>query len=260
MKRLIVGGVRSSDEGFVMDYTIDLPSDIIDLVSPELYKTSYRNHIYWFGYKFKDEVSSKLRTEFIHYIKGLGVNKIEDHELTQFIEKPLGVLDKQFNIYNIDCLVYPISNRSRLVNKIVQVTSSYTSRDKSVASYELVKQTPTEIAFDWSAFEADNAYDSNKYKQMCEYVNTQLIPKIKGLDYFSLANAVKPKYRKYIKDYLGFVTQADLERFAKVQGDNILIIDDINTSGATLDEILNVLNKVNHNSNIFIFTLLGNFM
>ena len=95
---------------------------------------------------------------------------------------------------------------------------------------------------------------------MCEYVNTQLIPKIKGLDYFSLANAVKPKYRKYIKDYLGFVTQADLERFAKVQGDNILIIDDINTSGATLDEILNVLNKVNHNSNIFIFTLLGNFM
>lgn len=260
MKRYIRSGVRQDDSGYVIDFTLDLPTDIIDVVPPQLYKSSFRNHIYWFGYMFKDGVSSKQRSEFIHYIKGLGDTKVSDHELTQFIELPLGELDKKFNMYDIDCVVYPLSGRSKLVNKIISVVGSYTSHDREVASYQLVKQVPTEISFDWDLFEQENAYDENKYKQMCEYVNTVILPKIHELDYFSLAANVKPKYRKYIKDYLGFISQEQLEMYAKTQGQNILVIDDINTSGSTLDEILRVLNKVNHDSNIFIFTLIGNYL
>ena len=46
--------------------------------------------------------------------------------------------------------------------------------------------------------------------------------------------------------------------YARAQGQNILVVDDINTSGSTLDEILRVLNRVNRNANIFVFTLIGN--
>lgn len=261
MKRYISSGVRSQQDtgDYVFDYTLNLPTDIIDVVPPQLYKSSIKNHIYWFGYQFKETASSKQRSDFIHYIKGLGETRISDHELTQFIELPLGVLDEKFNMYAIDCVVYPISNRSKLVNKIVSVVGSYTSRDKEIASYELVKNTPTEIEFDWKNFELDYGHDKNQYNQMKRYVEDVLLPAIRSLDYFSLAANVKPRYRKYIKNYLGFISQEQLESYARTQGSNILVIDDINTSGSTLDEILRILNAVNHNSNIFVFTLIGNF-
>lgn len=260
MKLYIRSGVRRESDGYVFDYTVDLPNDIIDIVPPQIYKTSVRNHIYWFGYQFKPTASSKQRTEFIHYIKGLGADKISDHELTQFIELPLGELHKQIDMYNIDCVVYPISNRSQLVNKMISVIGSYTSHDRNVASYKLVKRTPTEISFDWGQFELDNSYDENKYNQMKRYVINELMPKIQSLDYFSLAQNVKPKYRKYIKDYLGFLSQEDLQQFAKLQCQNILVVDDINTSGATIDEILRILDSINSDCNIFVYTLIGNFI
>lgn len=260
MKRYIRGGVRRDSDNYTFDYTIDLPDDIIDVVPPKLYKSSLKNHIYWFGYQFKPNTSSKDRSDFIHYIKGLGDTKISDHELTQFIELPLGELHKQINMYNVDCIVYPLSNRSKLVNKILSVVNSYTSHDKKAASYQLVKSAPTEISFDWEMFTIENGDDLNKYNQMKQYVETELLPKIHSLDYFSLAQNVKPKYRKYIKDYLGFISQEQLEAYSKLQAMNILVVDDINTSGATLDEILRILDSVNSNSNIFIYTLIGNFM
>ena len=260
MKRYIKSGIQfdSDNHQYTFDFTIDLPDDIIDIVPPKLYRSSIRNSVYWFGYLFKDTASSKQRSDFIHAIKGIGNSKIADHELRQFIELPLGELDKQFGMYNIDCLVYPVSNRSKLVNKIISVINSYTSHDKHSASYQLVKSIPTKIDFDWESFEIDNGYDTNKYNQMKKYIETTLLPAIHELDYFSLAANVKPKYRKYIKDYLGFISQDQLDSYARAQGQNILVIDDINTSGSTLDEILRVLNRVNRNANIFVFTLIGN--
>lgn len=60
-------------------------------------------------------------------------------------------------------------------------------------------------------------------------------------------------------NYLGFSDDRELEKFSKMQGSNILVIDDINTSGSTLNEILRILNKVNHDCNIYVYTLIGNF-
>ncbi len=54
------------------------------------------------------------------------------------------------------------------------------------------------------------------------------------------------------------MSDKDIERFAKMQGSNIMVVDDINTSGATLDEILRILDGVNHGFNIFVYTLIGN--
>lgn len=42
-----------------------------------------------------------------------------------------------------------------------------------------------------------------------------------------------------------------------INAKNILIIDDINTSGSTLREVLRILNEINSNCNIYIYTLIG---
>lgn len=46
----------------------------------------------------------------------------------------------------------------------------------------------------------------------------------------------------------------DLDR---LKGNKILIVDDMNTSGSTLEEIVRILGTVNNNCEIYIYTLIG---
>lgn len=255
-KSNIKSGVRLDGDKFVFDRSNNLPSDIVDLVSPQIYQSKFGKYTYWFGYKFNDSASSKDRSEFIHAIKGLSDISISDEEITEFIDEPIFELDRFVNTYGISAIIYPVSGRSKLVSKIIYELSRFTSHDTRRLSFELVKSVPTDISFDWDSFEADTIYDKNKYEQMKEYVESKLLPAIHSLDYFSLAQNVKPKYRKYIKNYLT-MSENDVEKLASLKGGTILIVDDINTSGATIEEILRKVRKINNYCEIFIYTLIG---
>ena len=241
-KSKITSGVRLDGDKFVFDKSKNLPSDIVDLVSLQIYQSNFGKYTYWFGYKFNDLASSKDRSEFIHAIKGLSNKNISDDELTEFIDEPIFELDRFVNTYDISAIIYPLSGRSKLVSKMIHELSRFTSHDTRRLSFELVKSVPTDIDFDWDSFEADTMYDRNKYEQMKEYVETKLIPAIHSLDYFSIAQNVKPKYRKYIKNYLS-MSDSDTKKLSSLKGGTILIVDDINTSEATLEEILRKVRK-----------------
>lgn len=248
-------GVSFENNSFKFDFENDSENDIIKLAAYKLNCTRFKNNVYWFGYKFEENATSSQRTAFINYIKGISGN-IPEQDLRRFIELPLFSLKGEFNTYNIDCFVYPISQRSQLVTKMIGIIGECTQHDISRCSFELVKNAPTEIEFDWEMFESLYA-DTQGYNQMLEHINNEILPKIKQLDYFSLAKTIKPKYRSFITNYIGFPDIETLEKFKKLKGNNILIVDDINTSGSTLNEILRILNKVNQNCNIFIYTLIG---
>lgn len=256
MKRYITAGVRKSKNKFYIDYTYNAPEDIIQIVEPQLYASIHDNDIYYFGYRFNDDTSSKDRTEFIHSVKQLGENPLSDNQLEQFIKRPLKYLSNKINIYNIDCIVYPKSNRSLLVNKMLRAVNDMTSHETNRCSFELVKQAPTEIGFDFESFEMDHSEDPG-YQDMLKYISTTLLPKIHSLDYFSIAQSVRSKYRPYITGFLNFENPEDIEKFSKLQGSNILVIDDVNTTGSTMHEILRILGKLNNNASIFVYTLIG---
>lgn len=256
MKRLVYTGARKTDNGFEIDYRYNYPEDIIDIVEPQLYSTIHNNNIYHFGYRFNDNVDSKDRTEFIHAIKQIGDNALTDDQLDQFIKHPLKYLNNKINLYNIDCMVYPLSNRSPLVSKIVRAINDMTLHEMNRCSFEFVKSAPVNIGFDFESFEADNG-SKQGYDQMIEYINDHLLPKIHELDYFSIAQNVKAKYRPYITGFIDFKDQESADRFSKLKGDNILVVDDVNTTGSTLNEILRKLGKINNNCNIYVFTLIG---
>ena len=262
MKRMITSGVRNTNDSYVFDYDNNSDVDIIDLVYPYLEESSIGKNIYYFGYKFKEDVSSKERSHFIKYIKGLSDEKVDQNELKKFIEVPLAELDRNTDIYHIDAFIYPISGRSNLVNDMIKVINSFTSRDIDRLSFQLVKSVPTDIEFDWKLFddenkpENDDKYEWHRYNQMKEYIEDILMPKINSLDYFSIANSVKPKYRRYIKNFISF-DEVDSRKIEGLKGQNILIVDDINTTGATLEEILRQVRSINSSCNIYIYTLIG---
>ena len=258
MKITITDEIRSDKNNHTLDCTYHYPEMIVQIKHKTIYKAKFKGHAYWFGYEFDPATSNSDRTKFIHYLKGIGEQKMPAWELKQFIEYPLNELDKQINLYSVDCFIYPVSGRSPLVQRMIEIINEYTSHEIKRVSFELVKRTPADVEFDWELFESEVSADTNKYNQMMSYIKDTLMPAIEKLDYFSLAASVKPKYRRYIKNFFDF-SEEDVKRISNLQGKKILIVDDINTSGSTLNEILRIVRKINPDCEIFIYNLIGNF-
>lgn len=124
----IKAGIRAEGNSYFFDYTYNYPTDIVNLVSPQLYKSSHGNRVYWFGYEFNPEISSAQRRKFIDYVKGIGEETMSEGQLEKFIQMPLEELKSIVSTYHIDCFIYPLSGRSQLVSKMISSISRITSR------------------------------------------------------------------------------------------------------------------------------------
>lgn len=111
-------GIRLEGNHFVIDFSTDTADDIISLVSPTLYQSTVTDRIYWFGYKFNDDVSAYARTKAAKWIKGIAEKKIDDRLLGRLTDRPLGALDRLVNLTTFNCIVYPRSDRSNLIQLI----------------------------------------------------------------------------------------------------------------------------------------------
>lgn len=245
------------NDTFDFDFSSQDINDILLVSNVGVFKSNISDSVYWFGYKFNENIDSKLRTKFIDWLKGLVPNdRPKSSDLYKFIDKPLACLNKEYPLVLFDAFVYPKSNRSELVNRVIDVTLNYLDRSSAKLSFELIKNLPKNISFDFESFKSA-AKNDLQIKQVFNYVNNDLLNKIHSLDYFSIAQNVKPKYRKYITNFLKFKDEESKLVFSSLQSPNILIIDDINTSGSTINEIIRIIKKVNPSIKIFIFTLIG---
>lgn len=258
MIKLIYDGLSIEGDKVIYNPNIDNDNDIMNTLQPDIYRSKFIGRTYYFGYTFLPSSSRKDRTTIIKWLKNIDNLGIDDNTLRQFVDKPLYTLDDMIGFNDISCIVYPKSGRSNLTNIIVQEISNFSQRDTTKTTAEFVKSIPKEVNFDWEMFDSeyDGIIGDNQYKQIKDYVESTLLPKIHNLEYFSIADNVKPKYRRYIKDYL--TVDSTSEHIIKsIQKGNILIVDDINTSGATLTEILRIVRKLNESCEIYIFTLIG---
>ena len=67
----------------------------------------------------------------------------------------------------------------------------------------------------------------------------------------------KSRFRPYIMNFLKFATEADEQLCRSIRQQNILIVDDVTTSGSTLNEILRTLRILNDDNRITIFSIIG---
>lgn len=250
-------GVRKSNDDYIIDLTNDEASDLINTVKPEIYISRFQDNIYYFGYKFNDSVGKKERSDFIEWLKLFTVDNVLP-SVESFIYKPIRALAKNIDISNdISMIISPRSERSDLTRLIKRSVSNCLPRSVDKKSYEIIKRLPKEIMFDWKSFDDDFVGDMHQYEQIKDYIDNQLMPAIHNLNYFSIAKNVKPKYRRYIDKYLMCQDEEMIDAFSDILDGNILVIDDINTTGSTLTEIIRTIRSFNRDCNIYIFTLIG---
>ena len=58
-------------------------------------------------------------------------------------------------------------------------------------------------------------------------------------------------------NFLRYATNEDKELCSKIRQQNVLVIDDVTTSGSTLNEVLRTLRILNEDNDIRIFSLIG---
>ena len=112
-------GVRydSNTQRFVFDFEHDGAEDIVSLTGNG-YEVEAFGKCFYYGYEFGEDVSSTLRSAFIHRVK-FSENLQEDAALTQFIQKAVNDLSHRINLYDYDLVVMPQSS-SRVNNYMLR--------------------------------------------------------------------------------------------------------------------------------------------
>jgi predicted transcriptional regulator len=131
----------------------------------------------------------------------------------------------------------------------------------------LVKALPSNIAFDMKAYQEqyldeklENDYPryTPAQKEQVKASINAMLDMIHKKDYFTIAKDVKKsRYRPYIMNFLKFKSDEDKELCSMIRQQNVLVIDDVTTSGSTLNEILRTLRILNEDNEITIFSLIG---
>ena len=257
-------GVRydSKQQCFVFDFEHDGKDDIVRLTGNG-YQVEAFGKCFYYGYEFGDEVDGNVRSAFIHRVK-FSERLQEDPDLTKFIKKAVDDLNNRINLYDYDLVVMPEST-SRINQYMLRYI--YRFAQPTLRKMELVKNLPANISFDMDAFQEqylDDVLENGRPRYteaQKEEVRQQIghmLDLIHQKDYFTIARDVKKsRFRPYMTEFLRFATKADEELCQAIRQQNVLVIDDVTTSGSTLGEVLRTLRILNEDNSITIFSLIG---
>ena len=247
---------------FVFDFEHDNKGDIVSLTGTG-YQVEAFGRCFYYGYEFADDVDGGVRSAFIKHVKFTEPIQ-ENPDLTMFIKKAIDNLSKKVNLYNYNMVVMPES--SSRVNQYM-LRYIYRFAQPSLYKMELVKALPSNITFDMDAYEKqylDDVLENGRpryteaQKEEVRQSIGEMIDLIHKKDYFTIAKDVKKsRYRPYMMHFLKFANKEDEELCASIRKQNVLIIDDVATSGSTLGEILRTLRIMNEDNDITIFSLMG---
>lgn len=252
----------SQEQRFVFDFEHDGVEDIVSLTG-DGYQVEAFGRCFYYGYEFSEQVDGNVRTAFIKHVK-FSENLQDNPDLTQFIKKAVDNLNRRINLYDYDLVVMPESS-----SKVNQYMLRYIYRfaQPSLHKMELVKALPSSISFDMDAYEKqylDDVLENGRprYTEAQKNDVKQSIGKMMDLihqkDYFTIAKDVKKsRFRPYMMSFLRFANKEDEELCASIRKQNVLVIDDVTTSGSTLNEILRTLRILNEDNEITIFSLIG---
>ena len=251
-----------TEKTFVFDFEHDGAEDIVSLTG-DGYQVEAFGKCFYYGYEFAEQVESSVRSAFIKYVKF--TEELQNApDLTNFIKKAIDNLHKKINLYNYDLVVMPESKSG--VNKYM-LRYIYRFAQPSLYKMTLVKNLPSNIAFDMKAYEEQYLDDilengmprySPAAKEQAKGSINAMLEMIHQKDYFTIAKDVKKsRFRPYIMNFLRFASNEDADLCSKIRQQNVLVIDDVTTSGSTLNEVLRTLRILNEDNNITIFSLIG---
>lgn len=260
MKKLLLEGVKydKDNETFSFDFMSDDEHSVVKLVSDGPYKLREFDPCTYFGYVFEDDVDARVKKELIDLIK-YPDQRIQEDDLRKFIFNAVVSLDRKISLPQYDVIVHPQSS-SNLNDEIISEIYKKSLSDK-FTTYELVKELPEKMEFNFDAYVKElkkkPGVNDNNIKQSVKAIE-DMMWHLKKLDYVKIGTYVKAKWRPYLKNFFMFKTPEAKKVYEALSGRNVLVVDDVSTTRATLQYVLNTIRFVNDTCKICCFCLLGN--
>lgn len=247
---------------FVFDIEHDGSEDIVSLTGTG-YQVETFGKCFYYGYEFAEQVDGAVPSAFIKQVMYSGSIQ-ENPDLAMFIKKAVDNLSHKINLYDYNLVVMPES--SSKVNEYM-LRYIYRFAQPTLRKMELVKNLPLNISFDMDAYEQqylDDVLENGRprytaaQKEEAKQSINQMLDLIHKKDYFTIAKDVKKsRFRPYMMQFLKFASKEDEQLCATIRQQNVLVIDDVATSGSTINEILRTLRILNEDNDITIFSLIG---
>lgn len=279
-----ISGKLNSDGNydFTVDFSQNSDNDVIKFIEPFfIEKLMAGVDVCWFGYQYNPIIKGKYKQQcikFLENVKGTPLD-IDDDSTDVYVpsnaenegiqESDLGIMvdrslrNMKLNDYLIDTIIYPVSRSNNLTHYIVKYVKQYLLNSDRLSYYELSKADPQNIQFDidrcLSDVEAGDIPDfykdseGNKHQITEDNLNS-LIADARNAPTFSLYKITRSAYmRKYFSNYLLFKAVDQHLHNAE----NVLIVDDNNTTGTTVSEVVRRIREYNDTCSIYVFTLTG---
>lgn len=248
---------------FTFDFGSNNHSNKVELL-PETHKIDAFGRCFYYSYEFSPDLDSSIRTQFIRHIK-FEEDFSNSDDFKCFINNAVNSLDKEICLPLFKAFIYPKS-MSELNRKLLSSLSRLSSPD--VIEIEMIKELPQNILFDYERYHVEvlDALQPDGRPRFTEQAKNEAISIINEImddihkkDYFSIARDVKKaRYRNYIKNFYKFENEQFESIYRKISNSNVLLFDDIVTTGTTIYHLLNCLRCVNDSNNIAIYSLIGN--
>ena len=231
-------GISIDNNGnVVFDWNNDSIEDIIKLQTQEIKATKFHNNIRYFQYKVIENKENKNKV--LNYIK-----RTKDNNVSEMIEKCVENFYEKSDIKHFDYIL-KIPSSSNINNEICNTIVDKYDNSEII---DINKKPSIELEFDYDLFQSK--YNGKYFEEFKLYMN-KMINELKKKDDF-LMKRIPAKYRSYIKSMLSFDNN-------KIKNNsNILIVDDIFTTGSTIGMLLKLLEETNFEGNIYILNLINN--
>lgn len=232
-------------EEFDFNWFKDNPEDLIYLTQTSISLSKFKNKIYYFGYKFNQKTNKKHRDLFLQFIKK---ETGSDSQVNELVNTCISKFYASSKIKHFDYLL-KLPSRSNL-NTLITKAIYRVDNPKEI---ELVKKPIEELEIDWDAIKEktknkpDFDFD-DFYTRMSAHIKN-----VKKAPYFS-----SQKVRNILKPYIKPMIIFGKDSIENSKNTEVLIIDDILTSGTSLNMVLQQLESIDFKGTITILTLIKN--
>lgn len=252
----IYAGVSITNAQPVFNWSGDNDTDILKLATPKWGGTVINGIPVIYGYAFEPNAARSDMKVFRDFIKK---NALISDDVQQFVEYGILHLDNYFNLDNVKYAVHP---QSRTGHDLIELMSNWIieySQNAIISDFELIKEAYAHVTFDFN-----KARNALRGRGLPEREITAILEKVrekfnslKQTDkLFEIKFFVPREIRSSFMDYFRFKSEDEKIAYTALQGVDVLVYDDLVTSGATLGEINRYLTAINPNNKLHSFVLL----